>query len=384
MSPTPSGGNPAEITPAMTKALRKAEAVPREPGMLRLRGEHSSQTVDALERRDLVAYDHGGGHWLLTKSGRKVHASLTAPATPGTAETRKRRRPGRQGLSRGAGPARVTVHPGLSPEEAAGLNLALSRLRSREEPAEAPEPPSAPRQAGCGRVGAFTGGGVILLVVLGISPVAFGALLLSLGLLWSGLVVAARHAKRRELRLRQEKDPERVVASLQGRFVSADALDRPARELLLRAQTAVDTVLRSSPHRQGLLLDRTRNQVVLADIEWSLAESLLRQSRNRRRIDTTPTPGERSRRAAERARAALDKDVAGVRARIKVLESYADKVRAAEREEEDRRAAEVLEAITADVTQAGAAHPYQDEALGSLVQAQELALRVASLSDPDA
>ncbi|MFD6949593.1 MULTISPECIES: hypothetical protein [unclassified Nocardiopsis] len=157
-------------------------------------------------------------------------------------------------------------------------------------------------------------------------------------------------------------------------------LDHTSNALFGRAQRAVDAVLGSSLHRQGLLLDEVRNRVVLADVEWSLAQSLAQQTRIRHRIDSTPVPGERSRQAAERARAVLAEDVAEVEARIRMLESYADKVRAAELEEQDRRAAAEFDAIANQAAEAQAAHPQQNEALGSLVQAQNLALQIEALS----
>ncbi|OLT28902.1 hypothetical protein BJF83_13165 [Nocardiopsis sp. CNR-923] len=121
-----------------------------------------------------------------------------------------------------------------------------------------------------------------------------------------------------------------------------------------------------------------RDRVVLADVEWAVADRLLGHTRTRRTMASTPTPGENSRRAAARARRILDQDVARVEARVRVLEDYAATVRAAEMERYDRRAAERLDALAVET---GVDHEQQDEALSALVQAQELALRVASLTD---
>ncbi|MFD6949568.1 hypothetical protein A6A08_07525 [Nocardiopsis sp. TSRI0078] len=189
-----------------------------------------------------------------------------------------------------------------------------------------------------------------------------------------------RLAKQKRDRSRARRDPAHVIAEFRGRYVTADMLDRVSNALLGRTQRAVDIVLGSSLHRQGLLLDEVRNRVVLADVEWSLAQSLLQQAGIRHRIDSTPTPGERSRQAAERARAVLAEDVAEIEARIQTLEAYADKVRAAELEEQDQRAAAEFEAIANRTAEAQAAHPQQNEALSSLVQAQNLALQVEAFS----
>lgn len=178
--------------------------------------------------------------------------------------------------------------------------------------------------------------------------------------------------------------PERITATFEGRYVSPRMLDAPARDLLRRAQESVDTVLGSVLHQEGLLLDTARNRVVLADVEWTLASGLVHQTRMRERIEATPVPGEQSRRAAERARAAVEEDTAKTEERVRVLEDYANRVRAAEQAEQDRRFAGELDAIAAEALEAGAVHQYQDEALESLVQAQELALRVAEMADPPA
>ncbi|GAA1460777.1 hypothetical protein NE857_10110 [Nocardiopsis exhalans] len=107
------------------------------------------------------------------------------------------------------------------------------------------------------------------------------------------------------------------------------------RGILGRVQRAVDAVLGSSLQEQGLLLDGARNRVVLADAEWALAQSILHQARSRYTLDTTPAVGERSERAAERARAAVE---------------------------------------------AKAARPHLDASLSALLKARELALEVAALA----
>ncbi|WP_241480233.1 hypothetical protein [Nocardiopsis halotolerans] len=163
--------------------------------------------------------------------------------------------------------------------------------------------------------------------------------------------------------------------------MSPGVLDEEARALLERTQRAVDTVLESPLHERGLLLDTVRNRVVLADVEWSVALSLLHQSGARERIDRTPTPGERSREAAARARAVLDAETAEVTARIAVLEDYADRVRAAELDDQDRRSTRELDAIAAEAAEPGAVHEQRYAMLDSLVRAQETALRVAALAE---
>ncbi len=222
--------------------------------------------------------------------------------------------------------------------------------------------------------------GFALVISLGNSPEGFIALGLVLPVAAIALWYLHQRRVGREAERARAQDPAHIIAEFQGRYVAADMLDHTSNALLGRAQGAVDTVLGSSPHRQGLLLDEVRNRVVLADVEWSLAQSLVQQTSTRHKIDSTPTPGERSRLAAERARAVLAEDVAEIETRIRTLEAYADKVRAAEMEEQDRRAAAEFDAIADRTAEAQAAHPQQNEALSSLVQAQNLALQIEALS----
>src|SRR5699024_5464092 len=117
-----------------------------------------------------------------------------------------------------------------------------------------------------------------------------------------------------------------------------------------------------------------------AAVECPRPLSRRQQTGTRDKTASPPTPGERSRQAAERARAVLAEDVEEVEARIRTLEDYADKVRAAELEEQDQRAAAEFEKIANQAAEAQAAHPHQNAALTSLVQAQNLALQIEALS----
>ncbi|UOE20489.1 hypothetical protein NI17_004475 [Thermobifida halotolerans] len=353
----------------MAETLRDAETVLAEPVMLRLRGGGAPAVAAALKRLGLVVYDPGSGRWTLTRRGREVRERLAASADA------HQKRPHHR-----SGSGRVTVHPELVPEQVERLENALTGKEPRDVREDA-KPGPGPVVKGCG-IGLLAAVGVVLAVLV-LSSEASGAVLLGALAVWGAVIGLTGYPQYRRWRIQRQDAQEETADSLEDRFVTAAMLDESGRELLARAQQAVDTVLDSSPHRQGLLLDEARNRVVLKDVEWSLAQSLLHQSEARRRIDATPTPGERSRAAAERARAALERDTAQVEERVRLLESYAAKVRAAEAEEQDRRAAAALEAIAVDVAQAGAAHPHHAETLASLVEAQEAALRVAALTDPE-
>lgn len=67
-------------------------------------------------------------------------------------------------------------------------------------------------------------------------------------------------------------------------------------------------------------------------------------------------------------------------ARVRLLECCTEKVHDAELEERDRRSAQELDEVTAEVVRAGAAHPRHTEAFASLVEAPRAAPRVAALT----
>ncbi|RKS08088.1 hypothetical protein DFP74_3777 [Nocardiopsis sp. Huas11] len=368
------GGDSVRISPAMARALREAESDPVNPRTLRVRFRVGVPTLDELRRRGLVAAGDGADDWRLTERGRQARARLPAgPDAPcGDAETLT------LGVF-GGRPLRATLHPAIGREDADRLRAALGGRRhggahaqARTAPADAP-------------VGKRT-----RLAYLSLAAFAYATMLVAgpvsaLIVLFAGAVVVLvvrGIAGAPSADTGRSSAPEDVTAAFAGRFVEPRSLDDQARDLLGRAQRAVDTVLESPLHDRGLLLDAVRNRVVLGDIEWSVARSLERHTSSRRLIAAVPTPGERSRRAAERARAALEEDVRAVEWRIGRLEDYAEKVAAAELEIEDRRSAARLDEITESTLRAGAAAPHEDVTLTSLVEAQEMALELASLIGP--
>jgi hypothetical protein len=174
-----------------------------------------------------------------------------------------------------------------------------------------------------------------------------------------------------------------VLESLADHCVLPEQVEGEYRALLERTRRAVDTVLDSAPHREGLLLDTVRNQVVLAETEWTIARGLARLSAETARADTTPVVGERSRAAAERARAALSEERGHLERRIGLLEEYAAGVRSFEAERADAASAREFDAITDRLVESGAAHDLHDESPASLVRAQQAALRLSELTGTD-
>lgn len=372
-------GDIVQITPAMATSVRRATPVPNNPYFLELLEYDSTRSMGALVQQGLAVYSARRDGWVLTPLGIELLVELRRLSH----EKEEKKNSGRMrgnSPSETVGPRRATLHPEISMDQARRLHHALEQRRVRG--ATGRKGPTAPEKflgGGTPRTFFFVVVGFVLLFVLANQPELFllFVVVALIGVVW--WYVRRRMAQQKRQRLRAQ-DPDHIVAGFRGRYVVAAMLDRPSDVLLGRTQRAVDTVLGSPLHRQGLLLDEVRNRVVLADIEWSLALSLVQQSRTRDKIDSTPTPGERSRQAAERARAVLAEDVEEVEARIRTLEDYADKVRAAELEEQDQRAAAEFEKIANQAAEAQAAHPHQNEALTSLVQAQNLALQIEALS----
>lgn len=360
-------GRGSGVPSAVTTAVARARPVADRPDVFALEPGLPGTTVSALVSGGLAGYDEGTSGWCLTLAGTHLRSALV-PDVPG----------------HHVDPRGVSVHPELSRDDRDRLVAALARESGGEGAdhgvaARDPDPRSVVESTGALVILLVALMGVLSLILL-FAPEVFGPLSVAAGLAGAGAVHAHLRGRASRAREEAERAPD-AVEELQGRFVTGDMLDAPARWMLGRAQRAVDAVLDSAPHQRGLLLDEVRNRVVLADVEWGVAQSLLRQSRTRQRIDTTPVTGQRSGEAARRARAALQTDVTDVERRVRTLEDYASRVHAAELEEQDRRSAAELDAIADSTVEAGAAHPHQEESLSHLVRAQALALRLAALSD---
>lgn len=378
MQITLSTGITVRVTSDMQTTVLRAKPVSGHPRKFALTEYDSIRGVGALVRQGLVVNDPYLRQWLLTPSGSELRAKLKSILQKeGKSEAW---RPGQKETIEEGGPRRVTLHPEISTAQARKLYYALEQ--QVRQGSAAWKGPAMPEK--------FLGGGVpraifwIVLVFM-LPFVLMNSLEVFILFLVAGVgAVLWRCLRRRlfrvEMERAREQSPERILSDFRGRYVTAEMLDHVSNTLLGRTQQAVDTVLDSSLHQEGLLLDEVRNRVVLADAEWSLAQSLAQQTRTRNRIDTTPTPGQRSQEAAERARAALAEGVAEIETRIRTLEAYAGKVRAAELEKQDQRAAVEFDTITDLTRESHVAHAQQDETLSSLVQAQDIALQVEAFS----
>ncbi|MEV0612288.1 hypothetical protein AB0I81_03120 [Nonomuraea sp. NPDC050404] len=142
-----------------------------------------------------------------------------------------------------------------------------------------------------------------------------------------------------------EREVYEAARRHEGRFVVRDGLDEPARTLMSRAQAAIEQVMDSSVHAEGLL-DDVRNGVMLPAQEWEIARLLAKLSELRAEhlevVSEGVTPEVAA--VAEPLAHALDSSQRAVLARVEALERYAGHVADAERAYRARNQIERLSA----------------------------------------
>lgn len=160
----------------------------------------------------------------------------------------------------------------------------------------------------------------VLLILLGLVPLAVA---LAAGS-FAGWIIGT-------LRRLREAPRARAAREYHGRYLVAGDFDKPAAQLLSRAQRGIDTVLRSEVHRAGLL-DDIDNTITLAHQEWEIASALAEHTRLRReqRAQCAERLSERVRALLEPQRRALDLSVRSVSQRVEALEAYARHARDAD------------------------------------------------------
>ncbi|MEU5879878.1 hypothetical protein [Spirillospora sp. NPDC047279] len=123
----------------------------------------------------------------------------------------------------------------------------------------------------------------------------------------------------------------RAAREHHGRYLLPADFDRPAAQLLVRAQGAIDAVLGSTAHREGLL-DDVNNAVVLPRQEWEIAWALAEHTRLRRerRRQQPERLSPEVRALLEPQHRALRLSVDAITERIETLETYARRAREAD------------------------------------------------------
>lgn len=118
-----------------------------------------------------------------------------------------------------------------------------------------------------------------------------------------------------------EYPQERIWRLHHDRFITVGELDESGRELLARAQRAIDIVLSSEVNAVGVL-DKIHNKVALPRWEWELAKALRGLARLRATESGAGGSGPGSAAVADAAAKVTD--------RVAALEEYAARVRAAD------------------------------------------------------
>ncbi|MFE1190132.1 tumor necrosis factor receptor family protein [[Kitasatospora] papulosa] len=139
----------------------------------------------------------------------------------------------------------------------------------------------------------------------------------------------------------------RRIQQVRAQYVLDVDLVPAAEQLLARAGHAVAAVRRSRVHRDDYL-DRQRNDVVLPEKEWEIAELLRAYSRVERSTPTKAT-GDEARPVLDAHQAVLQTALDGIERRVTALETYAEQTAAADRRYAEFRQIQQISAAGAEL-----------------------------------
>jgi hypothetical protein len=231
--------------------------------------------------------------------------------------------------------AKVIVDPSVPDEVAAVLRdnrKLLLRMRAGWVPPSMGRLPLAGAARAAAAVTALMAAvyGLVLFNAERYTP--FVVIMTASALLMVAVLLKPRPDAQTRRRMALEREVYEIARAHEGRYVLRDRLDEQARALLTRAQTAIDQVMSSSVHAEGLL-DGARNGVMLPAQEWEIARLVAKLSELRAEhqaiIAEGVTPEVEA--VAEPLARALDSSEKAVLARVEALERYAGHVADAER-----------------------------------------------------
>ncbi|MEV0383579.1 hypothetical protein [Nonomuraea sp. NPDC050643] len=241
----------------------------------------------------------------------------------------------------------VVVEPGVPPE-IAGLLRANAPLLSRVRAGWVPPAelqPSRRRSPSSAVLLAATPVVVALMSVLLVSRYPAAGFVLLGTYVFIVLVKIASMSEVPEHDRPNERAVYEQARWYDGRYLLAEDFDQDARKILLRAQRAIGSVLRSHVNAEGLL-DDARNAVMLPAQEWEIARLLAKLSalrlEHRELLARGIAPEVAS--VIEPLERALSNSEAAVVARVEALERYAGHVAEAERAYHARSQIEELRA----------------------------------------
>lgn len=241
----------------------------------------------------------------------------------------------------------VVVDPGVPPE-VAGLLRANAPLLSRVRAGWVPPavvPPPRRRSPSSAMLLAATPVMIALMAVLLASPIAPAGFVLLGTYVFIVLVKIASMSEVPDHDRPHERGVYEQARWYDGRYLLAEDFDQEARLVLLRAQRAIGSVLRSHVNAEGLL-DDARNAVMLPVQEWEIARLLAKLSALRAEHQEVVSEGVTPEVAAvaEPLAHALDSSQQAVLTRVEALERYAGHVADAERAYRARHQIERLSA----------------------------------------
>lgn len=251
-------GHPVHLTPWLLRAVGEAFPLPSAPARLVPFILKDDQRAHLLHEG--LAEPTASGDLVLTGRGAALHTLLTEPGRllPETEE------------------GRPTPDPDLAAEQQQEIRAAWARLEAGDHGLRPGDPLKgrANRLFWSAYLPLLAGMYALEWFLEDLGLWRFLALL-GLWMLLMSLFIRAVHRYRTK---EEAKAPEQTLAGYEGRYVLLKELDSPSRQLLLRAQQAVD----ASP-----------NPSELAAQEWDLAKELARITLRRREIEASPDPDQR-------------------------------------------------------------------------------------------
>lgn len=187
------------------------------------------------------------------------------------------------------------------------------------------------------------------------------------------------HVEFEKERSRYQRNLEKLSGDA---FVDSQNLASEDRSRLGRVQESVDYILTSEIHRSGQILDTTRNQVVLRDLEWRIAKDSLRATRAEQKLQEIGQPKSdhpQAKNSYEQAQKALKTLRSEIEERVTKIVEYADQVRYAGNLLDDDHRVEDYNDVFTELQIETAAGLQQDASLNSLLEAQKVGLEVVEM-----
>ncbi|TWD79168.1 hypothetical protein FB561_0223 [Kribbella amoyensis] len=226
--------------------------------------------------------------------------------------------------------------PVFAPDVPAEVRRLYQRRPELFVPASAPKPR---RQTAWSEAPGATFGSFLVWLAVCVGGWILGLIVMALTLptevaAWASVVLAGLAVVATggiAVRSALEDGGRKAVRRQHGKYLLAEDFDAEAGKLLRRGQRAVKTVLEATVTRTGLL-DEVKNDLVLPEQLWDLANVLREQTvlRARQREVARGMATAELEAVLGPQRRALNRSVDAIRQKVELLEQYADRVRSAD------------------------------------------------------